>query len=81
MQFSWKKPSILPGFKLTLGYSLFYLSLLVLIPLSTLFLKSASLHWADFWNTITAPRVLAAYRLSLLTALIAAAINTVFFYY
>ena len=78
MQFSWKKPSILPGFKLTLGYSLFYLSLLVLIPLSTLFLKSASLHWADFWNTITAPRVLAAYRLSLLTALIAAAINTVF---
>lgn len=70
-----KKFSVIPGFGLTLGYTLTYLSLLILIPLGALFLKSASLSFADFISTVTAPRVLASYRLSFGGAAIAAAIN------
>ena len=73
-----RPPSALPGFKLNLGFSVFYLSLLVLLPLSALLLKTMSLSWEQFWITITAPRLLAAYRLSFITAFLAAAVNTVF---
>ncbi len=75
---SWRKPSVLPGFGLTLGFSILYLSLLILIPLSGLFWKTASLTWDDFWYTVTAPRVLASYRLSFGAAFIGAVINAVF---
>ena len=70
--------SILPGFGLSLGLTVVYLSLLVLIPLSTLVLKSASLTWQQFWAEITSPRVLAAYRLSFIASGAAALINAVF---
>jgi len=73
-----KRPSILPGFSLTLGFTLLYLSLIVMVPLSTIFLKTASLSWAQFWLTITAPRVMAAYRLSFGASLASAVINSVF---
>jgi sulfate/thiosulfate transport system permease protein len=75
---SWRKSSVLPGFGLTLGFSIFYLSLLVLIPLSGLFWKTATLTWDDFFHTVTAPRVLASYRLSFGAAFIGAAINAIF---
>jgi sulfate/thiosulfate transport system permease protein len=70
--------SVLPGFGLSLGFTLFYLGLLILIPLSTVFLKTASLTRSAFWDTVTGPRALAAYRLSLGASCIAAAINLVF---
>ena len=69
---------VLPGFKLTLGYTLFYLSIIVLIPLSAVFIKTASLGLAQFWDVVTTPRVLASYRLSFGASLLAAAINAVF---
>jgi len=73
-----RKKSVLPGFGLTLGFTLLYLGLIVLIPLAGLFLRTATLSWADFWATVTDPRVLAAYRLSLGTALVAALANALF---
>ena len=69
---------VLPGFGLTLGYALLYLSLLVLIPLSSVFIKTASGGWEHFVQTVTSPRVLASFKLSFGTALLAAAINAVF---
>ncbi|NLF54026.1 MAG: sulfate ABC transporter permease subunit CysT [Thauera phenolivorans] len=69
---------VLPGFNLTLGYTLGYLSLIVLIPLAAVFLKTAELSFAEFWNVVTAPRVVASYKLSFGMALLAAAINAVF---
>ncbi len=69
---------VLPGFGLTLGYTLFYLSIIVLIPLSAVFIKTASLGLAQFWDVVTTPRVLASYRLSFGASLLAAAINAVF---
>jgi sulfate transport system permease protein len=69
---------VLPGFNLTLGYTLFYLSIIVLIPLSAVFVKTASLGLAQFWDVVTTPRVLASYRLSFGASLLAAAINAVF---
>jgi len=69
---------VLPGFGLSLGYTLAYLSLIVLIPISAVFIKTATLSWPDLWATITAPRALASYRLTFGTSLIAAAINSVF---
>jgi sulfate transport system permease protein len=69
---------ILPGFGLTMGYTLLYLSLVVLIPLSATFLRSAELGPERFWHVVTAPRVLASLRLSFGAALIAALINGVF---
>ncbi len=71
-------PHVLPGFHLSLGFTLFYLGLIVLLPLSAVFLKSFDLSWEAFWATITAPRVLAAYRLSFGAALIGASINLLF---
>ncbi len=78
MAYSMKQRSILPGFGLTMGYSLLYLSLIVLIPLTAVFLKAASLSGSDFWGTVTSARVLASYRLSLGASFVAAASNAVF---
>jgi sulfate transport system permease protein len=69
---------ILPGFGLSLGMTWLYLGLLVLIPLSGLFLKTFTLTWDQFWETVAAPRALAAYRLTFGASLVAAAINAVF---
>lgn len=69
---------VLPGFGLTIGFTLCYVSLLVLIPLSTILLKSATLSWSAFWDTVLSPRVLASYRLSLGASLLSALINAVF---
>jgi sulfate/thiosulfate transport system permease protein len=68
----------LPGKGITLGCTLLYISLIILIPLSTIFIKTAGLGWTQFWEIVTAPRVMAAYRLSFSTAFIAAALNAVF---
>jgi sulfate transport system permease protein len=68
----------LPGFGLALGFTLLYLGLMVMIPLSTVFLKTATMTWTAFWATVSGPRALAAYRLSLGASLIAAVINVVF---
>lgn len=69
---------VLPGFGLTLGYTLVYLSLLILIPLAAVFIKSAELSWEQFVAVVTAPQVVATYRLSFGTSLLAAVINAVF---
>src|SRR5437868_4044778 len=73
-----KTRNTLPGFNLSLGYTVFYLSLIVLIPLSMLFFKTSSLGWHDFWAVILSHRTLAAYRLSFGTAFVASCINVVF---
>ncbi len=73
-----KQKNILPGFGLSLGYTVLYLSLIVMIPLSTIFLKTFTMTWPQFWGTITDPRVLAAFRLSFLASFAAALINLVF---
>ncbi|MBU3542986.1 sulfate ABC transporter permease subunit CysT [Polynucleobacter sp. MWH-Loch1C5] len=73
-----KKNQIFPGFNLSLGYTLVYLSLIVLIPLSAVVFKSSQLGWSGFWETVTAPRVVASYQLSFGLALIAGLINAVF---
>ncbi|MFO1423300.1 MAG: sulfate ABC transporter permease subunit CysT [Candidatus Competibacteraceae bacterium] len=73
-----KPHRVLPGFPLALGYTLVYLALIVLIPLAAVFLKSTSLTWEQFWAVISAPRVVASYRVSFGTSLLAAAINAVF---
>ncbi|MCB1779560.1 MAG: sulfate ABC transporter permease subunit CysT, partial [Candidatus Competibacteraceae bacterium] len=73
-----KSPRVLPGFPLALGYTLVYLALIVLIPLSAVFLKSATLSGEQFWAIISAPRVVSSYRISFGISLLAAAINTVF---
>lgn len=79
MSLFWRKKSVIPGFGLSMGFTLFYLSLIVLIPLSMLFFKTASSStWNDFLGVATSPRVMAAYRLSFMTALVAAAVNAVF---
>jgi len=72
------RPRVLPGFGLTLGFTLVYLSLIVLIPLSAVVFKTLSLTFAEFWQIVTAPRVLASYKLSFGASLLAAGINTVF---
>ena len=68
---------VLPGFNITLGYTLLYLSLVVLIPLSALLLKTFAMTWAEFWAAVSAPRVLAAFRLSFGASLLAAGANVV----
>jgi len=68
----------LPGFNLTLGYTLLYLSVIVLVPVAALFLKAAQLSWADFWRLATADRALAAYGLTFGASLAAAFLNAVF---
>ncbi len=73
-----KKKSILPGFGLSLGFTLFYLCLIVLIPLSATFLKASTLTWHQFWRVVLSPRAMASYRLSFGASLIGALINLVF---
>lgn len=73
-----KQPSVLPGFSLALGFTLFYFSLIVLIPLSGLFVKTSALTWDQFWNVITDPRAVASYRLTFGASLVGALINGVF---
>ena len=73
-----RQKSALPGFGLALGVTLTYLGLVVLLPLSTIFVKSSGLGWHAFWEAVTSPRVVASYRLSFLASLIAAAVNSVF---
>jgi len=69
---------VLPGFGLSLGFTIAYLSLIVLIPMVAVFAKAATFTWAEFWAAVTSPRVLASYRLSFGASLLAAAINVVF---
>jgi len=66
---------VLPGFNITLGYTLLYLSLIVLIPLSTLVFKTFTLTWDQFWTAISAPRVMASYRLTFGASFLAAVVN------
>jgi len=75
---TFRKPSAIPGFGLTLGITLAYLSLVVLIPLAATFLKTATLDWSQFVRAVTSPRVLASYRLTFFSALGGALINAVF---
>jgi sulfate transport system permease protein len=70
--------SILPGFGLTMGYTVSYLSLIVLLPLSALVIKSANLGWDGFWAAAWNPRVVASYKVTFLTSLAAATINAFF---
>jgi sulfate/thiosulfate transport system permease protein len=72
-----RKHRVLPGFGITMGFTLLYLSLIVLMPISTILLKTATLSWSEFWGTVTSARTLAAYRLSLETAWIAASVNVI----
>jgi sulfate transport system permease protein len=69
---------VLPGFGLTLGITLTYLSLVVLVPLAAVFIKTSALDWGEFWTVVTSPRVLASLRLSFGGSVLAAAINAVF---
>jgi sulfate transport system permease protein len=69
---------VLPGFKLTLGYTLVYLCLIVLIPLSALILKTFTLTWEQFWVAVASPRVMASYQLTFGASFLAALINAVF---
>jgi sulfate transport system permease protein len=75
---TFKQHSVLPGFNLALGFTLLYLSLIVLIPLSAAFIRTASLTWVEFWNIVTTPRVLASYRLTFGASFAAALVNAVF---
>jgi len=77
MKRAFRSRSILPGFGLTMGFTVFYLSLIVLIPLGATFLKTFSAGWGHFWETVTGARALASYRLSIGASLLAAAINSV----
>lgn len=73
-----KKHRLLPGFGLSMGYTIIYLSLIVFIPIAALFLKASTLTFAEFWETVTDERVVASYKLTLNTSLIAAAVNSLF---
>lgn len=76
--YAWRKWSMLPGFGLAMGYTLLYLSLIVLIPLAGTFLKAATLTWPDFWETVTSARALASYRLTFGASFVAAGVNGIF---
>jgi sulfate transport system permease protein len=73
-----RRPRVLPGFGLSLGYTFTYLSLIVLVPLAAVFIRTSSLGLEQFWNVVTTPRVVASYKLSFGASLAAAAINAVF---
>ncbi|MFA7405023.1 MAG: hypothetical protein WC007_13590, partial [Pelobacteraceae bacterium] len=73
-----RQNNVLPGFGPTLGFTIFYLSVIVLIPLSALVFRTAGLSWGDFVSTVTAPRVLASYKVTFGAAIIAAVINSIF---
>jgi sulfate transport system permease protein len=69
---------VMPGFRLSLGFTIFYLTLIVLIPLSAVFLKTFTLTWESFWATVTSARVIASYKLTFGASLIGAFINVIF---
>jgi sulfate transport system permease protein len=73
-----KRHSVLPGFDLALGFTLLYLALIVLVPLSAAFLKTFTMTWPAFWSAVSSPRVVASYRLTFGTSLGAALLNAVF---
>jgi len=75
---SFRKASVLPGFGLTFGFTTFFLSAIVLLPLAALVLSAASMHWSDFLRVVSSPRALGSYRLSFGASLLAATINVVF---
>ena len=78
MKFFKRHNNVLPGFGVTLGFTVFYLSIIVLIPLSALVFKTMGLTWGEFITTVTAPRVVASYKITFGAALVAALINSVF---
>lgn len=69
---------VIPGFGLSLGFTIFYLALIVLIPLSAVFLKTFTMTWEAFWSAVTSERVIASYKLSFGASLIAAGLNVIF---
>jgi len=73
-----RRHSVLPGFDLALGFTLLYLSFIVLIPLSAAFLKTATMTWPAFWDAVTSPRVMASYRLTFGASLAGALLNAFF---
>ncbi|SEO19352.1 sulfate ABC transporter permease subunit CysT [Paenibacillus sp. OV219] len=73
-----KPRSVLPGFGLSLGFTIFYLSVLVIIPLAGIFIKTSGLTPEQFWHTVSNPRVIASYKISFLTSFYAALVNLVF---
>jgi len=73
-----RKPSVIPGFGISLGFAAFYASLIVFIPLAALFFKAFTLTWDDFWKTVLHPQAVASYKLSLGAAFVGACINLVF---
>ncbi len=73
-----KRHSVLPGFDLALGFTLLYIALIVLIPLSAAFLKTATMSWPAFWEAVSSPRVVASYRLTFGASFAAALVNAVF---
>jgi sulfate transport system permease protein len=73
-----KKIRVLPGFKLTLGFTVFYLSIIVLIPLCAVFWKTSSLTWNEFWQTVTMPTAIASYKLTFGASFCAALVNAFF---
>jgi sulfate transport system permease protein len=73
-----RKHTVLPGFDLALGFALLYLSLIVLVPLSAVFLKTFTLSWGQFFDAVATPRVLASYRLTFGASFLAAVLNAVF---
>src|SRR5215216_5334358 len=75
---SGRSQRVLPGFGLSLGITCTYLSLIVLVPLATIFARTTDLSWDAFWSTVTNPRVLASYRVTFGTSFVAAVVNTVF---
>jgi sulfate/thiosulfate transport system permease protein len=75
---TWWRRRVLPGFGLTLGFTLLYLGLLVLIPLAGLFLKTSAMSWDGFVRVVTSPRAMASYRLSVGASLVAAIVNGIF---
>ncbi|MBA8839471.1 sulfate transport system permease protein [Ochrobactrum sp. 19YEA23] len=75
---SMKRNSVLPGFGLTLGCTLFYLTVIVALPLLAMIMKTASLGWSDFWSIVTSDRALATYRVTLSTAALATVFNGLF---
>src|SRR5262245_11633284 len=75
---SLKSPGVIPGFGITMGFTLFYLGLMLMIPLDGLVVKTLEMSWADFTATILDPRVVAAFRISFIISFIAALVNAFF---
>lgn len=73
-----KRSSVLPGFGLSLGFTMFYISLLVILPLSMIFINSVTVEWSKIWDAISDPRVVASYKLSFGASFLAAIINVIF---